>query len=246
MLNYWVDSTGGDDLYRPGFERREIANMDSKNLTSHAVMDRSFPGKVADWIFLPVRGLFLGGKGALGLSSIRDERMRAVAKYCRGRVLDIGCGPGNFFINDYVGSENGIGIDVFAYEGVENIVDDMANLPFEDASFDTLTLVAVGGHIPKDKRVTEFIEFARVLKPGGRLVMTEGELITQTLRHKWLEFISGGHDMDSERGMEEEEEYAMPRREIISYLNTPPLRLVHHERFMWRLNNVYVAEKGVM
>jgi hypothetical protein len=49
--------------------------------------------------------------------------------------------------------------------------------------------------------------------------------------------------MDSERGMEEDEQYCMPRKEIFAYLNTPPLRLVRHERFQWRLNNVYVAEK---
>jgi SAM-dependent methyltransferase len=197
-----------------------------------------------DSALMPVRALFIGEENRFHLSSIRDERMRMVAKYCSGRVLDIGCGPGNRFINEYIGPENGIGIDVFAYEGVNNIVENMAKLPFGDAEFETVTLVAVGGHIPKDKRVAEFIEFARILKPGGRLIMTEGEIITQTLRHKWLELISGGHDMDSERGMDEKEEYAMPRSEILTYLNTPPLRLVRHERFMWRLNNVYVAEKG--
>lgn len=196
-----------------------------------------------DSFFLPVRGLFIGTEGRFGLTSIREERMQVVAARCRGRVLDIGCGPGNILINDYIGHDNGTGIDVFQYEGVENLVEDMAKLPFEDESFDTVTLVAVGGHIPKDKRVEEFREFARVLKVGGRLIMTEGEPITQYLRHKWLDLISGGTDMDSERGMEEEEEYCMPREEIFAYLNTAPLKLTEHTRFMWRLNNVYVAEK---
>ncbi len=177
------------------------------------------------------------------MTSIRDERMQVVASRCRGRVLDIGCGPGNILINDYIGNENGVGIDVYQYDGVENLVDDMANLPFEAESFDTVTLVAVGGHIPKEKRVEEFREFARVLKVGGTLVMTEGEPLTQYFRHKWLDLISGGTDMDSERGMEEEEEYCMPRAEIFTYLNTAPLKLIEHTRFMWRLNNVYVAEK---
>jgi SAM-dependent methyltransferase len=196
-----------------------------------------------DSIFMPFRALFVGEESRFWLSSMRDERLRRVAAYCRGRVLDVGCGPGNFLITRYIGKESGIGLDCYPYPGVDVLVDDMTKLPYDDNSFDTVAMVAVGGHIPESKRVAEFAEFARILKPGGRLVMTEGEPITQWLRHKWLAIITGGHDMDSERGMEEDEQYCMPRKEIFAYLNTPPLRLVRHERFQWRLNNVYVAEK---
>ena len=204
---------------------------------------RSTFGQWIDTLFLPLRILLLNKAAWLGLSTIREERMRQVAAFSRGQTLDIGCGPGNLFITHFIGPDHGVGVDVFNYDGVTNIVEDMARLPFDDASFDTVTLIAVGGHIPKDKRVAEFAEFARILKPGGRLIMTEGERITQTLFHKWTHIITLGHDMDSERGMEEEEEYAMPRKEIDRYLSTPPLTFVHHKRFMWGLNNVYVAEK---
>ena len=40
----------------------------------------------------------MGTEGVFGLSSLRDERMRVVAQFCKSRVLDIGCGPGNRFI----------------------------------------------------------------------------------------------------------------------------------------------------
>ena len=199
-----------------------------------------------DSIFLPYRALFQTTEGKFGLSPIRDERMRVVASFCQGRVLDVGCGPGNLFIREFIGEENGVGIDIYPYEGVGSIVEDMTNIPFEDGSFDTVTLIAVGGHIPKRKRVAEFEEFARVLQPGGRLIMTEGEPITQYLRHKWLHFYLGlqnKEDMDTERGMEEDEEYCMPRREILQYLNTPPLQFMKRKRFMWGLNNVYIAKK---
>jgi hypothetical protein len=49
--------------------------------------------------------------------------------------------------------------------------------------------------------------------------------------------------MDTCRGMAEDEEYCMPRQEIFKYLNTPPLRLVARKRFMWGLNNLYIARK---
>jgi len=144
--------------------------------------------KIADSLSFPIRALFMATEGKFKLSSLREERMRMVARYCQGRVLDVGCGPGNLFIKDFIGDKNGIGIDVFPYQGVSNVISDMTKLPFEDSSFDTVTLIAVGGHISKSKRKAEFVEFARVLRLGGFLIMTEGEPLTQFLSHKWRKF----------------------------------------------------------
>ena len=201
--------------------------------------------KFLDNIFFPIRALFVPEERTLGLTSLREERMEVVSRYAKGRVLDIGCGPGNRFVQEWAESGS-IGIDVFAYENVEIVHEDMTALPFPDSSFDAVTLIAVGGHIPKNIRSSEFAEIARVLKPGGRLIMTEGEAITQTIGHLWRHFsfaLIGKKDMDSERGMEEEEEYCMPLTEIMGYLNMPPLRFIKSEKFMWRLNNLYVAER---
>lgn len=168
------------------------------------------------------------------------------SKFSRGKVLDVGCGRGNLFIKNYIGTENGIGIDIFPYKGVDNVFDDLSKLPFEDEMFDTITLIAVGGHIPKHMRKPEFKEFSRLLVKNGRLLFTEGEPVTQFLVHKWSEFISlftGKKDMDTERGMEEEEEYCMPESEIYDYMNSFSLRLVSRKRFMWGLNNLYISEK---
>ena len=217
----------------------------SKDMT-YPLKPRPSWRRALDSAFFPLRALFMGPQGYFGLSSMKDERMLAVAEVCKGRVLDVGCGPHNLFIRDYIGSQNGVGLDVFAYEGVDFIIDDAEKLPFPDNSFDTLTLIAVGGHIPKNKRVPEFVEFARVIKPGGRIVMTEGEPMTQWMCHGWWHFLHslvGMKDVDTERGMEEEEEYCMPRQELMSLANTPPLKLAEHRKFMWGLNNVYIIEK---
>ena len=223
--------------------------MDGNQLSlSHTPQNtRKASSIIADYITFPLRALFLETEGKWGLSSLQEERMRTVARFCRGRVLDVGCGPGNRFIREFIGLENGIGIDCFAYEGVQNVVPDLTQLPFGDESFDTITLIAVGGHIPRSQRAQEFKELARVLKSGGRLVMTEGEPVTQYLVHQWvflLHALRGTQDMDNERGMEADEEFCMPRAELLSYLNTPPLSFKRRKRFMWGLNNVYVAQKS--
>lgn len=202
--------------------------------------------RVLNSALFPVRALFMGPQGYFGLESLRDERMRVVSKYCRGRVLDIGCGPGNLFIEKYIGKDRGIGIDVFAYEGVSIVIDDPTKLPFSDESFDTVTLIAVGGHIPRSKRHSEFAEFARVLRPHGLLIATEGEPITQWIVHTWYHFylgLQGKVDVDHERGMANDEEYCMPHDELLGYLSAPPFRFIMRRRFMWGLNNVFVAER---
>lgn len=202
--------------------------------------------KLIDSVFFPIRALFIPEESRFGLTSLRDERFEVVAEQTSGRVLDIGCGRNNQFIRDWVHDPESVGVDVFEYEGVENICHDMTALPFADASFDTVTLIAVGGHIPEAVREKEFIEIARVLKPGGKLLMTEGEPITQTIGHLWRHFslkLIGKQDLDSERGMEEDEQYCMPYQEIATYLNTPPLGMTSKAKFMWGLNNIYVATK---
>lgn len=202
---------------------------------------------IADNFFFPLRALFIPEENCFGLTSLREERFELVAKHSIGKVLDIGCGKDNLFIRNWVVDPSSTGIDVFSYDGVEQVHQDMTNLPYPDGSFDTVTLIAVGGHIPQSVRVSEFAEIARVLKPGGTLLMTEGEAITQTVGHLWRHFsyaLIGKKDMDSERGMEEDEQYCMPYEEIQGYINTPPLKFEKQIKFMWGLNNLYIAKKN--
>jgi SAM-dependent methyltransferase len=160
------------------------------------------------------------------LISLRDERMEVVRKHCRGKVLDLGCGPDNIFIRQYCDGV-GIGADVFPYSGIDVLVSSVA-LPFPDEVFDTVTLIAVGGHIPRSVRLQSFKEISRILKEGGRLVLTEGEVVTQTIHHRLQFFL--------------DEEFAMPHKEIQGYL-TRFFGNFERTRFQLGLNNVYLATK---
>jgi SAM-dependent methyltransferase len=56
--------------------------------------------------------------------------------------------------------------------GVEYVRADLAVLPFRPASFDVVTCVSVLEHMPRHTRAQAVREMARILEPGGRLILT--------------------------------------------------------------------------
>ena len=65
---------------------------------------------------------------------------------------------------------NGVGVDVFDWGGGTIVVSNTAELPFEDASFDTVTFIACLNHIPD--RLDVLREARRLINDDGRLVVT--------------------------------------------------------------------------
>jgi SAM-dependent methyltransferase len=83
-----------------------------------------------------------------------------------GPIVEIGCGPG-LFKEQY---PDVVATDVEANPYAERIVD-AAALPFADREVGSLVMLDVFHHLP---RPVDFLrEAARVLRPGGRLVMIE-------------------------------------------------------------------------
>jgi len=166
--------------------------------------------KLRDFITFPVRAFALFYEDKAGLSSLASERYDYVAREVAGVCLDVGCGRHNRFVSEYLDG-NGKGIDVFRYEGLtdENLVDDLTHFPCADESFDSVTFIANINHVPKSLRNVELSEANRVLRPGGNIIITMGNPIAEILVHKvvWLydKLFSTNFDMDSERGMSEEE-----------------------------------------
>lgn len=82
-----------------------------------------------------------------------------INKYIAEDTIALNIGSGNSKISEKV-----YNIDIFAYDNVD-IVCDIENLPFKDASIDVIFNIAVLEHVPNPQKVID--EIYRVLKPGG-------------------------------------------------------------------------------
>ena len=185
-----------------------------------------------------------------GLSSLSSERFHYVAQEVRGYCLDVGCGRHDRFVQEFLGG-NGKGIDVFPYEGLspDHIVPDMSHFPFPDCTFDTVTFIANLNHVPRSQRAAELAEAYRCLKPAGNIIVTMGNPAAEWLVHKVVfcydKLLGTSVDMDTERGMGEEEQYFLLDSEILDRLSRAQFKDISKKYFttQWALNHLFVGWK---
>ena len=216
----------------------------------HGPMRRGRLRKVKDFITFPLRAFTLFHDDRWGLSSLASERFDYVASEVMGYCLDVGCGRNNRLINEYLGG-HGKGVDVFRYEGLteENLVEDLTRFPFPDSAFDSVTFIANINHVPASKRDRELAEAYRVLKPTGNVVVTMGNPLAELAVHKvvWIydRLFGTNLDVDSERGMGEEEAYYLTDSEIVLRLTRAGFQRVTKRWFptQWGFNHLFVGWK---
>lgn len=132
-----------------------------KNLKNIYFKQMFFPG----WLGVFTNPFYFA---RLGLSLAMSE----FADKLSGRLLDVGCGSkpykSLFVVEDYVGLD--IDSENTRLSGTADKLYDGKDFPFEDNSFDSVLCNQVLEHVfnPQD-----FLsEINRVLKPGGRLLLT--------------------------------------------------------------------------
>jgi ubiquinone/menaquinone biosynthesis C-methylase UbiE len=135
-----------------------------------------------------VEVLFKGGADAM-----RRQALVPIAEHLRGqplraqRLLDVACGTGRFlsFVKHNHPRLPVVGLDLSPaylhrarrqlgdWSWVDLILGPAEALPFADASFDLVTCVYLFHELPRPVRERAAAEFARVLRPGGRLVLVD-------------------------------------------------------------------------
>lgn len=96
-----------------------------------------------------------------------------LAQRLTGRVLDYGCGIGDFlrFRNNTIGADiNGNNVAYCVQKGLEALSVENNHIPVEDGHFDGVMLDNVLEHVPADSVDPVIAEIKRVLKPGGTIV----------------------------------------------------------------------------
>ncbi|MBW1712938.1 MAG: class I SAM-dependent methyltransferase [Deltaproteobacteria bacterium] len=174
----------------------------------------------------------------------------------RGRLLDVGCGLG--YLTQVLGRGlTAVGLDsdykslvLNRRQGAGSFVQgDAAGLPFKEASFDLAVCSEMLEHLPPGLDEQCLAEMARVVKPGGRILITlpslEGLRAMSRLRNL-------GHDDPQGGEFHHRPGYAWP--EIKALIDRCPFLRVSQrkysmfllsEMFMDLLKLVYLKKEGL-
>lgn len=121
-----------------------------------------------------------------------DKLIEILQSYPRGKLLDIPCETGNLTRKLQILGFKVTGSDIDSANLKQTNIpftraDLNQTLPFEDASFDYVVCAEGVEHIEDQYQMTR--EFARVLKPGGMVIITTPNI--SSLKSRW-KFVSRG------------------------------------------------------
>jgi SAM-dependent methyltransferase len=108
-------------------------------------------------------------------------------------VLDVGCGDGaRTLANLPTGSlgvdiaRSGLDLAANAVPGARLTQGDMVSLPVAGGCVDAITAYHAVFHVPRESHPAVYREFARVLRPGGWVLMTLPGGRFETVRRGWM------------------------------------------------------------
>ncbi|WP_439026251.1 class I SAM-dependent methyltransferase [Haloarchaeobius sp. DT45] len=111
------------------------------------------------------------------------------------RILDVGCGDGRRTAAHLVDEFEVLGLDFSrgqldrlreSVPAARPVQADMTRLPLADDSVDGIVAYYSVFHVPRTQHQTVYDEFARVCRPGGRLILTVSRQAHEGTRRGWL------------------------------------------------------------
>lgn len=177
---------------------------------------------------------------------LRQLRLLRVAKHvpAQSKLLDVGCGTAAAFLRSISPRiEQGVGVD-FKVAPVE--VGNLSThqlllgeqLPFDDGAFDVVTLLAVLEHIEHEQAILQ--EIHRVLKPGGKLIITVPSVWAQPV----LEFLAYRVHIVSEAEIRDHKRYYNRQRLEEALVQGAKFKGFRHKYFQLWMNNFCLATKS--
>ena len=174
---------------------------------------------------------------------LRSWRYRVAKPYIPpgSRVLDVGCHDGSLFtaLRDRVSSGVGIDPDIDrpieqeSYRLVPGAFPDDVD---EDEPFDVITMLAVLEHLPATSHERLAEGCVRVLRPGGRIVLT----VPSPAVDRILPWLARFRLVD---GIHLEEHHHFDPSQVPTIFRHPELRLAARRTFQLGLNNCFCFEK---
>jgi 2-polyprenyl-3-methyl-5-hydroxy-6-metoxy-1,4-benzoquinol methylase len=180
-------------------------------------------------------------------SFLRSQRIKQVlpyiSRYPNCRLLDVGCGWEARLLQDlspYI--TKGVGVDFKAPNIQTNKIQTFTghidgSLPFEDESFDLITMLAVLEHLDHPLEILK--ECARVLRPHGGLVITVPSRYAKPV----LEFLAFRVGIVSRDEILDHKNYFNKEDLEALFTQVPNLDIQEHSYFQWKFNNRLFAVK---
>lgn len=158
------------------------------------------------------------------------------------KILDLGYGKFPYFlVHTYFREKHGIDhTEPFLLEGIhlKKFNKGGSRLPYQSQIFSTVTMLAVIEHIECDKVPFLLREIYRILKLGGRLILTTPTPIGNNILH----FMKRVNLVSKEEIDEHKKSYSL--NELKNILVSNKFHIVQAGRFEFFMNNYVCAEKG--
>lgn len=157
--------------------------------------------------------------------ALSEWRSSAVLPYVTGNLMDLACGDNRLVKKN----GSGVGVDIVEYQDVDIVCRDLADLPFGDHVFDTVTILAALNYF--EKPVSVLREVGRILKPEGTLLVT---FLNHKVSRIWHRF--------RERAITPRP--AFDEAELVACLQAADMHVVRKRKFMFGLNTIYIIRRS--